>query len=47
MAQKRPSKPNKSMRQRVSFLILVFAVLGFVVVAAKLFYMQEIGRAHV
>ncbi|MGM9630830.1 penicillin-binding transpeptidase domain-containing protein [Butyricicoccus sp.] len=43
MAQKRPSKPNKRMRQRVSFLIAVFAVLGFVVVAAKLFYMQVIN----
>lgn len=43
MAQKRPNKPNKTMKARLAFLIVTFAVLGFTVVAVKLFYMQVIN----
>lgn len=43
MAQKRPNRPDKTMRHRLSLLIIICAVLGFVVVAAKLFYMQVIN----
>ena len=37
MAQKRP---NRQMRMRVRFLILVIVVLGFVLVTGRLFYLQ-------
>ncbi|HBI64512.1 MAG TPA: peptidoglycan glycosyltransferase [Clostridiales bacterium] len=40
MAQRRVNKPNKSMRKRLSGLILLVAVAGFAVVGLKLFYMQ-------
>lgn len=42
MAQKRLNKPDKTMKKRLAFLIVLFAVLGFVVVGLKLFYMQVI-----
>lgn len=43
MAKKRPTKVNKIMRSRLTFLIVVVAILGFVVVAGKLFYLQVIN----
>lgn len=43
MAGKHSNKTNRDMRFRLSFLILVFAVLGFVVVAGKLLYLQVIN----
>ena len=42
MAQKRP---NRQMRMRVRFLILVIVVLGFVLVTGRLFYLQVINSA--
>ena len=42
MTQKRPDRPDKIMRNRLRWFILIFAVAGFTVVAAKLFYMQVI-----
>lgn len=43
MARKRPIKPDRSMRSRLSLLIVLFAALGFIVVGGKLFYMQIIN----
>lgn len=43
MGKKRSNKPNRSMQQRLAFLIGLFVVVGFAVVAAKLFYMQIIN----
>ena len=40
MAQKRP---NRQMRMRVRFLILLIVVAGFVLVAGRLFYLQVIN----
>ena len=42
MAQKRP---NRQMRMRVRFLILLIVVAGFVLVAGRLFYLQVINSA--
>ncbi len=43
MAHKYTNKPDKTMKQRLLFLIAVFAVFGFIVVGLKLFYMQIIN----
>lgn len=43
MAQKRPNKTDKQMRRRLSFLIGLVAVAGFVVVGIKLFYLQVVN----
>ena len=43
MARKRSNKKRVSMRGRIIALILGFAVLGFVAVAVKLFYLQVIN----
>lgn len=42
MARKRSNKKRMSMCGRIAILILGFAVLGFVIVAVKLFYLQVI-----
>lgn len=43
MAQKRPTKVNKTMRNRLTILIIAVAILGFVAVGVKLFYLQVIN----
>lgn len=43
MAKKRPTKVNKTMQNRLLFLIGVVAVLGFVIVAGRLFYLQVVN----
>ncbi len=43
MAQKRPTKVNRTMWNRLTFLIVVVAILGFAVVGVRLFYLQVIN----
>lgn len=43
MAQKRPTKVNKTMQNRLMILIIAVAILGFVAVGVKLFYLQVIN----
>ena len=43
MAQKRPTKVNKSMRNRLTLLIGIFAVVCFAIVGVRLFYLQVIN----